>query len=316
MCRLDLASRYISAHSLCGSTVPHRARARRHVHTHTHTTLPMPHGARPTKYLHLHAVNQHGSLIELSKCATTRQPTEASTSTCTCSSSTGVSSPRSSVGACSAECRDLHSPSHCVGAEASSTRRVVLPTAVPDGLLDALRFCDDLLGMDDAEFTMTVILTTRCLDTGMPVCAANCRLFALIAAVLACKQLCDETYTLAQIAKASGFAFEMLRDGEWFVMGWLLDNSRLSITLEEYQERAAKLFNTHTPPPPPRSMPPPPIVPITWVTGSRVGVRPRPASAPAVTMTAQSHAKGLRALSARFMEGLGWDSSTKAPPVW
>jgi len=276
----------------------------------------MAHGIRPqygapAKYLHLHAVSDRSSVLSGLKPAAA----PPSDGTCTLSSSTSAASPQSAE---VAEVADAGTAPRAVapvddrGAPLPTMRRRANHDALPAAVGQALRFCNDLLGMDDSELAVTVVLAKRCLDTGLDVGPANVQLFALSVAILACKLHCDETYTLATISSYSGFTFEALGSAEWYVFGWLLEHSRLAVSPSEYAACAACLFRTS----------PPPIVPISWLVDGTAASTPRApsgcararaVSAPLVAAEAGSSSHGLRALSTRFLGGMGWDTRCVLP---
>ena len=158
----------------------------------------------PSKYLHLHAMNDHASVLG----GTKRADTSTSDGTCTLSSATSMSSPL--------DVSDVYASTPM---PPQGVQRRVNTDALSDDVSEALRFCDDLLLMDDGELAVTVILVKRCIDTGLPVGASNVHVFVLAVALLACKLQRDETYTLEEVARASGFTFEVLGSAEWHVFG-------------------------------------------------------------------------------------------------
>jgi hypothetical protein len=275
----------------------------------------MAHGIRPqygapSKYLHLHAVSERSSALGWAKPAVA----PSSDGTCTLSSSPSGASPRSAGATDVSDAGALPPPPRPPSPPwpPPPTRRGVDPDALPADLGRALRFCDDLLTMDAGELAVTVVLAKRCLDTGLDVGPANVQVFALSVAMLACKLQCDETYTLAVIARCSGFTEEALGSAEWHVFGWLLDHSRLAVSPSEYTACAACLFRTC----------PPPITPILWLVGgaaaatSRAPVacgRARATSAPLVAAQAAPPSSALRALSVRFLGGMGRDAHCARP---
>ena len=258
----------------------------------------MAHGTRPrygapSKYLHLHALSERSSV--LGGADPVALPSDG---TCTLSSEPSVASPQSA--GLVADGSDAGAPPWPPAA-----RRCVNPDALPTDVVQALRFCDGLLLMDDDELTVTVVLAKRCLDTGLPIGPANVHLFALTTAMLACKLQCDEPHTLAAIARHSSFSEEALSDAEWYVFGWLLDHSRLAVSPSEYAACAARLFRTC----------PPPIVPTSWLVGGPAAAPPpaprqrgcaRALSAPLAAARTGSSPKALRTLSTRFLESMGW----------
>lgn len=264
-----------------------------------HRTKPQC-GAQ-SKYLHLHALSERSSVLGGAKSAAA----PPSDGTCTLSSEPSVASPPSAGVA--PDGPDAGAPPW----PPLDARRGVDLDALPTDTAQALRFCSDLLLMDDGELVVTVVLAKRCLDTGLPIGPANVHLFALTAAMLACKLQCDEPHTLAAIARHSGFSEEALADAEWYVFGWLLDHSQLAVSPSEYAACAAYLFRAC----------PPPIVPISWLDCGEAAASPpapsprsraRALSAPlAAARTDSSPTKALRTLATRFLDGMGW----KAPSV-
>ena len=288
-CMVGLAKEYICATPLLPRVPSEMA----------HGIRPQ-HGA-PSKYLHLHAVSERSSVLDWAKPAVA----PSSDGTCTLSSSTSGASPQSAE---AVDVSDGGSPPW----PPPTPRRGVNLSALPADVGHALRFCDDLLLMDDGEFVITVVLAKRCLDTGLDVGPANVQVFVLSTAMLACKLQCDETYTLAEISRCSGFAEQALGSAEWYVFGWLLDHSRLAVSPSEYAACAACLFSTC----------PSPITPILWLVGGAAAATPRAPdrcsraramSAPLIVAHAGPPPSALRALSTRFLGGMGWDKHYVRP---
>lgn len=133
-----------------------------------------------------------------------------------------------------------------------AAHRFVNLSTLPTDVGEALRVCNDMLNMDDGELAVAVVLVKRCISTGILCKPRNVLLFVLSVAMIACKLQCDHVYTLEHIAKRSGFSLKILDSAEWFVFGWLLEYSRLTVTPSEYAVCAAYLFQ-----PPPVSIVPP-----------------------------------------------------------
>lgn len=235
-----------------------------------------PHHGAPTKYLHLHAVSERASVLQSPKLAGAH-PSERS---CTLSCASTPSSPRSGEGHASS------SPEASRLAATPFARGTLHLDGLSTEMGRALRFCNDLLCMDDGELVVMVVLAKRCIDTGLPLSPTNVHLFALSVALIACKIHCDEPHTVEQVAMGSGLAFGALQEAEWFVFGWLVDRCRLHVSASEHDACATVLFHARPPPPPAPAIvpaapaaptaptaptpPTPPIAHLSWLVGGVV----------------------------------------------
>ena len=116
------------------------------------------------------------------------------------------------------------------------------------GAIESMRQCARVLRMDEGALVWTVVLSTRCVESHMPV-GDHAELLLLAVSLLACKLHFDESVPLSEVAALAGVPFTYLREAEVYVFDWLMEKSSVFVT--EWQCAGLR-------PPPPSTQPAPP----------------------------------------------------------